>query len=223
VYASNIYLNGYKVISVAGTDALSGNIKFSVTQKGIWGKDTNGNSYPYAYDNGSNLWIGASATKSTHHVGSTYISSGWGGSAGNESIFISVPKSNNTDGTNYKVWHAGNSYASFTCTSADKSKYTIDKQRCYCIFGKFVVINMSITTSTTFTANTAYSIATIPSAYTAGSSYVVLGTGHYQVGSPVTPTVSAWINGTSIKFSTTTANSTSSAKTIRVSFTYAMS
>ena len=123
----------------------------------------------------------------------------------------------------YKVWDAGNSYVSFTCTSANTTNYTIDKQRCYCIFGKFVVINMSITTSTTFAANTAYSIATIPSAYTAGSSYVVLGTGHYQVGSPVTPTVSAWINGTSIKFSTTTANSTSTTKTIRVSFTYAMS
>jgi hypothetical protein len=112
---------------------------------------------------------------------------------------------------------------SFTCTSANTTNYKIDKQRCYCIFGKFVVINMSITTSTTFAANTAYSIATIPSAYTAGSSYVVIGTGHYQVGSPVTPTVSTWVNGTSIKFSTTTANSTSSAKTIRVSFTYAMS
>ena len=123
----------------------------------------------------------------------------------------------------YKVWDAGNSYVSFTCTSADTTKYKIDKQRCYCIFGKFVVINMAITTSTTFAVNTAYSIATIPSAYTAGSGYVVLGTGHYQIGSPVTPTVSAWVNGTSIKFSTTTANSTSSAKTIRVSFTYAMS
>ena len=71
-------------------------------------EDNTGFEYPLIWDNGANLWIGSTATVAKHHTGQTYISSGYSGTNGNESIFVSVPNANNTGATNYKVWHEGN-------------------------------------------------------------------------------------------------------------------
>ena len=70
--------------------------------------DRTGYEYPLIWDNGANLWIGSPATAAKHHTGETYISSGYNGTNGNESIFVSVPNANNNGATNRKVWHEGN-------------------------------------------------------------------------------------------------------------------
>jgi hypothetical protein len=69
--------------------------------------DKASNDYSALYDNGANLWIGAEATAAKHHVGGTYISAGHSGTAGNSTIYISVPNAANDNGTNYGVFHAG--------------------------------------------------------------------------------------------------------------------
>lgn len=70
--------------------------------------DRTGYEYPLIWDNGANLWIGSPATAAKHHTGETYISSGYNGTNGNESIFVSVPNAANNGATNRKVWHEGN-------------------------------------------------------------------------------------------------------------------
>lgn len=69
--------------------------------------DKASNDYSALYDNGTNLWIGAEATAAKHHIGGTYISAGHSGTAGNSTIYISVPNAANDNGTNYGVFHAG--------------------------------------------------------------------------------------------------------------------
>lgn len=76
--------------------------------KYIYLTDPAGNQYVGLGNNGSNLWIGASQTAAYHHRGGTYISAGYDGTAGNETIFVSVPNATNDGGTNYGVWHKGN-------------------------------------------------------------------------------------------------------------------
>jgi hypothetical protein len=78
-------------------------------------RDKTGYIYSGLWDNGSNLWIGATALKSTHHTGSTYISTGYNGTSGNSTIQIAVPNSANNDAAYYSALHAGN-YSSL-CTS----------------------------------------------------------------------------------------------------------
>lgn len=73
-------------------------------------KDKVNTSYPLIYDNNSNLWIGAEQASAHHHVGGTYISTGYdaNNSSGYESIKVSVPNGANNSATNYDVWHKGN-------------------------------------------------------------------------------------------------------------------
>lgn len=87
---------------------LTGNLSFGSTGKNINMVDGSGFSYPALRDNGSNLWIGATATAAQHHKGGTYISSGHDGSAGKPTIYVSVPNAANTNATNYGVYHTGN-------------------------------------------------------------------------------------------------------------------
>lgn len=87
---------------------LSNNLYLSATNKGYYLKDSTGYQYPGVYDNGSNLWLGSTATASQHHRGQTYISAGHNGTTGNQTIYISVPNVANNGGTNYAVLHAGN-------------------------------------------------------------------------------------------------------------------
>lgn len=59
--------------------------------------------------NGTNIWIGATATDSKHSTGGTLISSG----TSNSTIYVSVPNSSNNNSTNYAVLHEGN-FKSYT-------------------------------------------------------------------------------------------------------------
>lgn len=76
----------------------------------IYMKDKDDNEYRAITDNGTNLWIGAGETSSTHHVGGTFISTGYddANSEGFESIRIAVPNATNTGATTYKALHTGN-------------------------------------------------------------------------------------------------------------------
>lgn len=83
------------------------NVKIINKGRGYFLVDGAGNSYPAVYDNQSNLWIGTTQTASKHHVGGTYISSGWSSanSNGNSSIYVSVPNQANNGANNYAVYH----------------------------------------------------------------------------------------------------------------------
>ena len=118
--ASASSLNNYLPLTAGSTKPLTGSLYFSSRSKGIFEPYTFGGaseSIPLIYDNGTNLWIGATQTTDqqmafTHHIGRTYISAGHDGSAGNPTIYICVPNADNTDGTNHAVLHLGNSYVS---------------------------------------------------------------------------------------------------------------
>lgn len=87
------------------------NVYISTKNRGYFLKDSTDTSYGALFDNGSNLWIGATSSASTHHRGSTFISTGYNGTSGNETIYVSVPNAANNDATNYGVIHTN--YASF--------------------------------------------------------------------------------------------------------------
>lgn len=70
--------------------------------------DPDGVTYPMISQNDKHLWIGAYQTATRHHRGRTYVSSGYDGAKGNETIYVSVPNEDNTNATNYKVMHSGN-------------------------------------------------------------------------------------------------------------------
>lgn len=91
-------------------DTMSGDLKMSATSKGFWLMDKTGAQYPGVTDNGTNIWIGALQTVSTHHIGRTYISSGYDSdnSVGYSSIYVAVPNATNTNASNYEVLHFGN-------------------------------------------------------------------------------------------------------------------
>lgn len=110
-------ISGQKTFSA--TNTYTKNIRMSATSQGVYLKDSAGNQYGGIYDNGSNLWIGATQGATTHHVGQTYISSGYTGSAGNDSIYISVPNaSNNGAAATRTVMHNGN-YTTWTVSRSD--------------------------------------------------------------------------------------------------------
>lgn len=94
--------SSYALPLTGGT--LSGNVYISNKNKGYWLTDSAGTSYAAIYDNGTNLWIGATETSGTHHTGSTYISSGSG------NTYISRLVSGTR--TNYIVLDSGN-YSSY--------------------------------------------------------------------------------------------------------------
>lgn len=76
--------------------------------------DNSGALYPGIWDNGSNLWIGADRqTGTAHHVGGTYISTGYDSTnrVGNETIWICVPNATNTGSSPYRAVHTGNLFS----------------------------------------------------------------------------------------------------------------
>lgn len=82
-------------------------LKIANGKRGYYLQDKTGLIYPGVFDNGTNLWIGTYQTASKHHEGATYISSGYSGTNGNKSIYISVPNDDNNNGSNYMVLHEG--------------------------------------------------------------------------------------------------------------------
>lgn len=113
-------VNDSTKIPLSGSTAISGNLQFSRTGLSIIGIDKTGFAYPYANDNGSNLWIGATATVAKHHTGSTYISAGHNGTTGNSTIYISIPNDANDNATNKAVCHSGNTSFTRNLTSGTK-------------------------------------------------------------------------------------------------------
>ena len=71
----------------------------TVTGKGLYLVDSASKTYAGIYDNGSNLWIGATSSTGQHHKGGTYISAGHDGTNGNKSIYISIPTNGNASTT----------------------------------------------------------------------------------------------------------------------------
>jgi len=101
------FLNGKASLDSSGNLSLNGNVKTNNKTRGYFLKDSSNYQYPGIYDNGSNMWVGATETNSTHHKGQTYISAGHNGTNGNSTIYVSVPNEANTSATNYAVYHAG--------------------------------------------------------------------------------------------------------------------
>lgn len=99
----------YWIARNSGNSYQAGHFNFTNKARGVWGKDSTDFRYPFIYDNGSNLWIGASAKNTQHHEGYTVISSGYNSSSGNgnKTIIVSVPNTNNASATNYDVLHTG--------------------------------------------------------------------------------------------------------------------
>lgn len=94
------------------------------TKGGIYsstnGVPTGRTSIPMIYHNGSNMWIGAASGSTPQFNGVLYISSGYNTSSskGNDSIYISIPKDDNSGAKgNYKVLHSNN-YKNY-CTPAN--------------------------------------------------------------------------------------------------------
>lgn len=96
--------------TITGVLSTNSNINFNTKNRGFYGLDSTSFSYPYLRDNGTNLWMGANATKAQHHTGGLYLSAGWNPTTktGYPSIFVSVPNAANDNATNYEVWNKGN-------------------------------------------------------------------------------------------------------------------
>ena len=92
-----LYINGSTGMN--GTLTINNNINVNATNKGLYLTDGASTSYAGIYDNGANLWIGATSSTGNHHKGNVYISTGYGsdGVTGNKYGLISIPT--NTDGT----------------------------------------------------------------------------------------------------------------------------
>lgn len=101
--------NSYWIGRNSGNSYQAGNFNFTNKNRGVWGRDSTDFRYPFVYDNGTNLWIGASAKNTQHHEGYTLISSGYNSSSGNGNvtIVVSIPNADNTSATNYDVLHTG--------------------------------------------------------------------------------------------------------------------
>ncbi len=100
-------LSSYLPLSAGSTKPLTGSLYLNGRGMGIFEPYSSVN-IPLIYDNGENLWIGATQTATTHHTGQVYISAGYNGTSGNSTINICVPNASNTGGTNYGVLHSGN-------------------------------------------------------------------------------------------------------------------
>lgn len=144
--------------ATAGT-LYSGNFYTTSSGKGHYLKDSGGNEYPGIYDNGSNLWIGSTQTQATHHIGGTYISAGYNStnSAGNPTIYISVPTAENNNGSNYPVFHSGN----FTTTGSGNAITSVayDTNTTKLTFTKGSTFSLSNHTHTTLNVGTVGSVA----------------------------------------------------------------
>lgn len=77
--------------------------------------------------NGTNLWIGATSSTATPHLGATYITTG---DSSNSSIYVAVPNSSYTNSSLYAVLHTGNykSYTAVKVTTLTKSDVSVKKE-----------------------------------------------------------------------------------------------
>lgn len=150
VEAEIVRLQDNKVSKVG--DTMTGDLVFDKT-KGIYGIDSSDTQYPIIADNYVNLWIGAKQTRAKHHVGRTYISTGYDStnSEGYPTIYVSVPNSSNDNATNYDVWHNGYlpvsqySYSSFTYSTGFEQYATSGTQEPKASkFGRFVNLTGAI-------------------------------------------------------------------------------
>ena len=98
---SNNY-DSYALPLSGGT--MTGSITFNAINKGIYLKDSDGNTFAGIIQNSENLWVGAQQTSATHHTGGTYIS------AGSDKLYVSKLVSGTR--SNYVVLDANNSYVS---------------------------------------------------------------------------------------------------------------
>lgn len=99
---------------------MTGDLKISRSSSnsgGIYLKDSTGALPGALYYNGTNLWIGSTSAATTHHNGGTYISTGYNGTSGNDSIYISIPNATNNGAYSYKAYHAGNIF--YSASNAD--------------------------------------------------------------------------------------------------------
>ena len=103
-------LDGVNVVRETGTMDFTGNIGISSRGRGYYLTDRTDFQYPLGYDNGANLWIGATQTTAQHHTGQTFISAGYNATdgEGNPTIYVAVPNATNTSATTYRVFHSGN-------------------------------------------------------------------------------------------------------------------
>ena len=90
-------------------DSMSGDLLIA-RNKGLKTKDKTNAEYYLINDNSTNLWIGAQQAASTHHIGNTYISTGYNNtdSVGYSTIKIAVPNATNTGADAYDALHTGN-------------------------------------------------------------------------------------------------------------------
>ena len=77
--------------------------------------DGTGEEFPLICHNGDNIWVGAFKRATRHHAGKgtygkLFLSAGYNADLkkGNDTVYVSVPNSENTEATNYRVVHAGN-------------------------------------------------------------------------------------------------------------------
>lgn len=105
------------------------NIYLEKKDRGLLSTDSSGEMCGLIY-NGNNLWIGAAYSTAPHHAGSTYISSGWNGSAGNDSIYIWIPSSKAGGGAEHKVLHTGNYSSYMGLTTAQKNALIAVLENC---------------------------------------------------------------------------------------------
>ena len=105
-------IGGPFLLSSGGTITGNLTINRSSNSGGIYLKDSTGALQGALYYNGTNLWIGSTAVETTHHSGGTYISTGYNGTVGNDSIYISIPHATNNGASSYKAYHAGNIFYS---------------------------------------------------------------------------------------------------------------
>ena len=105
----------------------AGAIILTTSACGLKLTDSDGNAYAGIWDNGHNLWIGATQAATSHHVGQTFISSGYdsANSIGYDTIRVSVPNATNDGATNYYALHDGNTSASASIASTATGAYQI--------------------------------------------------------------------------------------------------
>lgn len=123
-------------IPLAGSDAISGNLKMNATNLGYYLTDKTGFTYPGIRDNNRNMWIGAIDSSSQQHAGHVYIATGYDteNSKGFLTAYVYVPNATNTAGAaTYQLLHDANlkagtglSFATSSSTAYTGTIWTIN-------------------------------------------------------------------------------------------------
>lgn len=144
---------------------LNGTDGVRLGNRGIETLDRTSYWYPLIYDNGTNLWIGAPLTAGKHHTGETYISSGYNGSAGIDTIKVCVPNAKNTGGTSYRVLHEGLASTRVALTLTDCKAYNSERTPYVQKYGKIVNVVGAVSPKTQVSAGGMWNIGTVPDGY----------------------------------------------------------